>query len=457
MSNESLLYKIKSKYILKDLLSLAYDDINSVIRLIKYNKSLLNKLDININAINKLNNYKIETKENKKNPINANEKKPRNENKKKSKFMIIIISAIFPLAQIILFLIYIIFFYKKGKFIDEILKIGYNERKKKFVDFMDKYLLIPYFIFIISFEVFKYLLLVFKIFDIKMILKIIILFLYNWIDLIYYIVNIIKFTFSEKIIKEDYLKILRSLSMKKLKKLDKNIREQLWFYSYDISIIALLSLRLMMSHLRIIYILIKKKNEKKNYFVDEKIKTIVLKEINGIKILDYELPLTFDNLNKNEKNKFIYKKENIRKYKYELKEDQIKLINKINNIRKLNNIPILEYYKYNQVPIFILKEKVEMFFYPNKNLYKYKALNLFIFKYPKNTFKNYIRNEETLNIITNYFLSKISIIEFNNLEYIYIYNTNIVPLTIKIKRHKIRVNENLSDNEFANSKDKFPN
>ena len=162
-------------------------------------------------------------------------------------------------------------------------------------------------------------------------------------------------------------------------------------------------------------------------------------------------------MNKNEKNKFIYKKENIRKYKYELKEDQIKLINKINNIRKLNNIPILEYYKYNQVPIFILKEKVEMFFYPNKNLYKYKALNLFIFKYPKNTFKNYIRNEETLNIITNYFLSKISIIEFNNLEYIYIYNTNIVPLTIKIKRHKIRVNENLSDNEFANSKDKFPN
>ena len=457
MSNESLLYKIKSKYILKDLLSLAYDDINSVIRFIKYNKSLLNKLDININAINKLNNYKIETKENKKNPINANEKKPRNENKKKSKFMIIIISAIFPLAQIILFLIYIIFFYKKGKFIDEILKIGYNERKKKFVDFMDKYLLIPYFIFIISFEVFKYLLLVFKIFDIKMILKIIILFLYNWIDLIYYIVNIIKFTFSEKIIKEDYLKILRSLSLKKLKKLDKNIREQLWFYSYDISIIALLSLRLMMSHLRIVYILIKKKNEKKNYFVDEKIKTIVLKEINGIKILDYELPLTFDNLNKNEKNKFIYKKENIRKYKYELKEDQIKLINKINNIRKLNNIPILEYYKYNQVPIFILKEKVEMFFYPNKNLYKYKALNLFIFKYPKNTFKNYIRNEETLNIITNYFLSKISIIEFNNLEYIYIYNTNIVPLTIKIKRHKIRVNENLSDNEFANSKDKFPN
>ena len=114
MSNESLLYKIKSKYILKDLLLLAYDDINSVIRLIKYNKSLFNKLDINIKTINKLNNYKIET----------------NVNKKKPNFHIILISAIFPVIQIIFFLIYIIFFYIKGTFNDEMLKIEYNEKKK---------------------------------------------------------------------------------------------------------------------------------------------------------------------------------------------------------------------------------------------------------------------------------------------------------------------------------------
>ena len=201
--------------------------------------------------------------------------------------------------------------------------------------------------------------------------------------------------------------------------------------------------------MRIVYIRIKNINN----FDDEK--TIVLKEINGVKIFDYELPLTFDNLNKNEKNKFIYKKKNIQMYKYELNEDQINLINEINNIRKLNNIPILEYDKYNQLPNFVFYEKAEIFFYPNKNLYKYAGLNLYIFKYPKNKFINYLNYKESKNIITNYFLCKISIIEFNNLEYIYIYNPNIIPITIKIKRHNNVVKENLADSNSVNSEDKL--
>ena len=44
----SLLDKIKSKYILKKILCLAYEDMKPVLKLVKYNKSLLNKLDINI-------------------------------------------------------------------------------------------------------------------------------------------------------------------------------------------------------------------------------------------------------------------------------------------------------------------------------------------------------------------------------------------------------------------------
>ena len=43
--------------------------------------------------------------------------------------------------------------------------------------------------------------------------------------------------------------------------------------------------------------------------------------------MEYELPSTFDNLNKKEKNKFIFKKENIEKYKIQLKENQIELRN----------------------------------------------------------------------------------------------------------------------------------
>ena len=42
----SLLDQIKSKYILQDILSLAFEDMKSVYNLIKYNKNLLNKLNI---------------------------------------------------------------------------------------------------------------------------------------------------------------------------------------------------------------------------------------------------------------------------------------------------------------------------------------------------------------------------------------------------------------------------
>ena len=53
-----------------------------------------------------------------------------------------------------MFLVYIILFYVKGKFNDENLKLGYNVKKKKFVDFMDNYILLAYFGFIIASMIF---------------------------------------------------------------------------------------------------------------------------------------------------------------------------------------------------------------------------------------------------------------------------------------------------------------
>lgn len=57
--SSSLLAQIKSKYILQQVLSLAFGEMKTVIILVKYNKSLLNKLDINIKDNYK---YVIETK-----------------------------------------------------------------------------------------------------------------------------------------------------------------------------------------------------------------------------------------------------------------------------------------------------------------------------------------------------------------------------------------------------------
>ena len=391
----------------------------------------MNRIDINVKTIQKLYDYKLE----------------KEIYKEKPNFWIIIPYIMFQIYAIIFILIYIILFYKRGKFTDEILKLGYNERKNRFIDFMDNYLLIPYLVFTTASEVLYVLIFAFQKLVTKGRTKFIILSFVCLINITYYILIIIKFVFTKNIIKKDYLKELRTSR----KKLDEKIKKQLWFYDYDISIIIILSGILMKSCMPIIEMLIRKikKYDNNNNGI------IFLKNINGINIMDYSLPSTFDNLNKKEKNKFIYKKENIEKYEAKLNENQIDLIDKINNIRKLNYIPILEYKKYNKLPDFIINEKAELFFNPNKHLYEFASLNLFIFKYPKNVFINFIKKEETLNIITNYFLTKINIIEKNNFEYIYIYNTNIIPLTIKIKRHRIRININPYDNESTSTEDRF--
>ena len=125
----SLLAKIKSKYILQQVLSLAFGEMKPVIKLFKYNKSLLNKLDIDIKDNYK---YEIETKIEKKGNC------------------IFICLFQFEFFFSILFLAYIIKFYVSGKFNDKNLKDGYNLKKKKFVDFMDNYILFAYFGFLIT-------------------------------------------------------------------------------------------------------------------------------------------------------------------------------------------------------------------------------------------------------------------------------------------------------------------
>ena len=54
----SLLNNIRSKYILKDILILAFGNMNSVLKFVAYNKVLLNRLDINLKDYY---NFEIET------------------------------------------------------------------------------------------------------------------------------------------------------------------------------------------------------------------------------------------------------------------------------------------------------------------------------------------------------------------------------------------------------------
>ena len=109
-------------------------------------------------------------------------------------------------------------------------------------------------------------------------------------------------------------------------------------------------------------------------------------------------------------------------YRYQLNEDQMNLVQKINDIRNQNNIPLL--IQNITLPDFIINKKTELFFYNEKNFYKLSQ-NFYLFKYLKEEFKNFFNNNEAMNIITNDILNEINIIEQDNIVFISIYKKTI--------------------------------
>ena len=162
------------------------------------------------------------------------------------------------------------------------------------------------------------------------------------------------------------------------------------------------------------------KYREKRFFQVEDYKSVTVNQLNGINILDYSLPINFTNFSIKEKNEEIFKKDNMKKYQYKLQDNQISLITKINNIRNNYNMPMFKFNVVEKLPDFIINLKAELFFYPDKNIYKLSP-NLYIFKYRKNEIHNLLNEDKLLNIVKNYFLDKINIIEQNNFYFISIY------------------------------------
>ena len=401
----SLLAKIKSNYILQEVLCLAYEEMKPVLKLIKYNKSLLNKLNIIIKENYK---YEIET-EIHKNTDNC-------------------LTCYFIMKHFIFitfFLVYISIFYASGKFNDNNLKNGYSSKKKSFVDFMDNYILPIYFGFIIASFIFI-IVFFYKFCALKKKTKLIINAFIFFTDLIHYIAYIIKLAFTIKLIKSDKLK-------------------STWFYAFDSVIIAFLSLFILLG---CYYVAVE--DDDKKYFINK---------FNGINIFPFVLSYEFCNLSVKEKNEIIFKKENLQEYEYFTNFDKIDLIlNKINIIRTALKLPLLQRDEDRYLPDFIINEKTKMFFYPNENIYKLSP-NFYVFKYFKDEFQNHINNNEIKNIITNALLDTISIIEKNEFEYISIYNKNNLNNNIQennnnINIPRIQLDANINVN-IANTEDKI--
>lgn len=438
-NNPSLLEKIKSKYILQSILSIAYRDIKPLVKLLR-NKNLFDRLDINLEEIKP--NYKIVKFVDKKHPINY------------------IFLSINDIILFIIFFIYMILRYSRGRITDEIRKPG-DDNRKKFVDAMDNYILILYFIFIIASNIINYLSMVNTKISLKGITKYILIILFFIIHITYYILFIINFHYSKNIIYGSYLGRIRNRARRKYT--DENIIKHLWFYDFDIAIIIIAGILLIYYLTNILAIIL----DEDNY---DDYKEIYLKQINGINITELEVPLEFDNLNKKKQNYVIFKKDNIERYKYKLNENQINLISKLNDIRRKNNISLFEYKEEEKLPDYIMNKKTEFVFYPLKNLYKLRS-NFFVFKYPKNEFRKVINKQNILSIITNNLLDKINIIESNAYEYISIYNNIMespaktskfiskIPTKIptrkptKIPRGKIVFDSN--QDEYYNSENKF--
>jgi len=382
----SLLNRIKSKYILHKIFSYAYENIKSVLKLIKYNKDLSHKLEFNFKD-----NYKSEL---------------RTEIKKEEKFNVLFWStSLIPgIFSFITFLVYIIIFYVRGTFNIENLKQGYNKSKKKFVDFMNNYILLAYFGFNIARILIAIFLFLCKLIALKGYIKLRISIIIFIVDLTHLIAYIIKYSFTGKIIKEEIKKTLKSP----------------WFYEFDVIVFSEICPQIILIIISLIIICFDIYKKGLQGFDDSQV--FFLNNFKGINIIEFELPSETYNLNN--KNAQIFKKENVEKYKYSLNENQINLIRNINDIRRRNNnITLLNYVREENLPEFIINEKTEIIFNGHKNIFKLSS-SFYIFKYPKNEFQNLLNNSQILNIITIDELNEINIIEQNNIEFISVYKRN---------------------------------
>jgi len=60
-------------------------------------------------------------------------------------------------------------------------------------------------------------------------------------------------------------------------------------------------------------------------------------------------------------------------------------------------MPELKYEETEKLPNFIINKKTELIFFNKENIYKLSK-NVYVFKYPKNEFKNNLNDKEIINI-----------------------------------------------------------
>ena len=202
----------------------------------------------------------------------------------------------------------------------------------------------------------------------------------------------------------------------------------------DIIVIILISIIEILLIFFIVYISIKKKvkkliiqeiNMSKEKIELDKDKKYILSKYKEFKINKFDIPKGFNNMDQIERINFF--KKNEKRFIYSIEKDKMEIIKLINKKREEYNIDKLKYNFNENLYDYFLFDKHKKFF-KFKNINKLDNKN-YLFIYPKGEFKKILinNNRNIIKIILIDYLNYILILEKGNNEYILIYQKKDNP------------------------------
>lgn len=170
---------------------------------------------------------------------------------------------------------------------------------------------------------------------------------------------------------------------------------------------------------------------------------------NNIRIRDFKLPNKFPTFTKKERKSYVYN--NYRLYKYDYTPSQINIFNSINNFREENNIPKLYIDNSKKIPDFIINPRTDMMLFSNEHIIKINNKE-YLFIYRKGEFNNKLINNdaEIKKILSKDLLNHIQIVSQEENDYIHISEKLGLELNFDIFSKK-ESEDNENDN-FLNRK-----
>lgn len=149
-------------------------------------------------------------------------------------------------------------------------------------------------------------------------------------------------------------------------------------------------------------------------------KKCTLVSFNNIRIHDYKLPDDFPTFKKKERKAYVFN--NHRQYKYDYTPDQMKIFDLINEFREENDIPKLNTDNSKTIPDFIIYPRTDMILLSNQHIIKINNKE-YLFIFQKGEFNNKLINndDEIKKILLKDLLNHIQIISVDGIEYIHIW------------------------------------